>query len=103
MRYRKKPVVIDAVQLRWDTWGDVCDLITKSENIAYGVTIAADGTINQKPDISDGNRIGLRIETLEGPMLASEGDYIIVGVAGELYACRPSIFESTYEPVEDAA
>jgi hypothetical protein len=41
------------------------------------------------------------IETLEGNMLASIGDYIITGVEGERYPCKPRIFEATYEPVED--
>ena len=40
------------------------------------------------------------IKTLEGYMIASPGDYIIKGVKGELYPCKPDIFESTYEMVE---
>ena len=42
------------------------------------------------------------IHTLEGDMLASEGDYIITGVNGEQYPCKPDIFEKTYELVEDS-
>jgi hypothetical protein len=41
----------------------------------------------------------LVIATLEGEMVASEGDYIICGVQGEYYPCKPNIFEATYEPV----
>jgi len=41
---------------------------------------------------------GLKIETLEGVMLASVGDYVICGVQGELYPCKPDIFEATYDP-----
>ena len=66
-KFRKKPVVIDAVQLRWDTWSDMCEHI----------------------------RIGL----LEGVMLASEGDWIIKGIKGEVYPCKPDIFAATYEEV----
>lgn len=43
----------------------------------------------------------LTIHTLEGDMIASKGDYIITGVDGEQYPCKPDIFEKTYEPVED--
>lgn len=99
-RYRKKPVEISAVQLRWDTWNQVCEeILEKSQCITYGVTITPDGIVHKKPEIADGNRIGLQIETLEGPMLGQEGDFIILGVEGEVYPCRPSIFHATYEPV----
>lgn len=43
----------------------------------------------------------LMIQTLEGNMKASPGDWIITGVHGEKYPCKPDIFEKTYEPVED--
>lgn len=44
----------------------------------------------------------ITIHTLEGDMLASKGDYIITGVNGEQYPCKPDIFEKTYELVEDS-
>lgn len=43
----------------------------------------------------------LKIETLEGVMTANPGDWIITGVNGEQYPCKPGIFEKTYEPVEE--
>ena len=43
----------------------------------------------------------LKIETLEGDMLVSSGDWVIEGVAGEYYPCKPDIFAVTYEPVEE--
>mgnify|MGYP000422492733 CR=1 FL=1 len=43
----------------------------------------------------------LMIQTLEGNMKASPGDWIITGVHGEKYPCKPDIFEKTYEPIED--
>lgn len=46
----------------------------------------------------DGNLV---IETLEGPHIARVGDYVIKGVAGEFYPCKPWIFEQTYEKVEE--
>lgn len=52
-----------------------------------------------EPERGTGVRSGtLEIRTLEGTMTASEGDWIIRGVKGELYPCKPDIFEATYEP-----
>lgn len=90
-KYRKRPVVIEAVQLRWDTWSDVCELAD-----VRGWRVEQ----RQGKDGPDGT-IQLAIPTPEGVMLASENDWIIKGVAGEVYPCKPEIFEQTYEPVDD--
>ena len=45
--------------------------------------------------------VPLTIETLEGTMHATEGDYIITGIKGEKYPCKPDIFEQTYEPITE--
>jgi hypothetical protein len=82
-RYRKKPVVIEAVQFT----GDNALAIVKWMGARYVSTGV------------DGDR--LIIPTLEGDMTASLGDWVIKGVQGEFYPCKPSIFEATYEPVED--
>lgn len=84
-KYRKKPVVIDAWQL------------TK-ENVEAGIPDWIDlDTVH----IFDGGVLFAEIVTLEGVMQASEGDYIIKGVQGEFYACKPDIFEQTYEVAEN--
>ena len=89
MKYRKKPVVIEAVQLTWNTWGEICEFV--------GVGRLEDG----KPEGEmEGEMIRLKIPTLEGLMIAGENDWIIKGVTGEFYPCKPDIFEQTYEPVE---
>lgn len=86
-KFRKKPVVIEAVQLRWDTWGEMCD--------HAGVGKLADG----KPEGRVGKDfIQMSIPTLEGLMIAHENDWIIKGVKGEIYPCKPDIFDATYEP-----
>ncbi len=86
-KYRKKPVVIEAVQLRWDTWSEMCD--------HAGVGKLTDG----KPEGQmSGEKISMAIPTLEGVMIANEDDWVIRGVAGELYPCKPDIFEATYDP-----
>ena len=91
MKYRKKPIVVEAVQLLWDTWNEMCEhagVGKLSNGEPEGVTL-------------DGNRIGLRIPTLEGLMTGEEGDWIIRGVKGELYPCKSDVFAATYDPVED--
>jgi len=74
-QYRKKPVVIEAIQL-------------VDENLVQLLEFCGD-KIKSHP------MIGVVIETLEGDMLASKGDYIIKGVKGEFYPCKPDIFEMT--------
>lgn len=88
-KFRKKPVVIEAIQLRWDTWNEMYDF-------------AGVGPLSEnKPEGRlDGDKIAMAIPTLEGVMMASENDWIIRGVNNELYPCKPDIFEKTYEPVE---
>lgn len=105
-RYRKKPVVVEAVQLLWTTWSEICEHakvggLPGEPHGCYvdneGASVAADP--GPQPD---GNpaRIGLLIPTLEGTMLGVEGDWIIKGVQGELYPCKPDIFEATYEATD---
>lgn len=90
MKYRKRPVVIEAVQLRWDTWNEMCDFA--------GVGKLEDGKPQGR---QDGEKIGLEIPTLEGVMYAGEGDWIIRGVKGELYPCKDEIFRATYDEVSE--
>jgi hypothetical protein len=100
MKFRKKPIVIDAVQLRWDNWNEMCDFASvgkRSDGKTTGCYVADDGTA--LPDDKTSEIIGLVIPTLEGVMLARQGDWIIKGVQGELYPCKPDIFEQTYEAV----
>lgn len=82
-KYRKKPVVIEAIKLTKD---NIIDVLTFCNNC--GNIIA-----------SNEDDMGLSILTLEGTMLANIGDYIIKGVKGEFYPCKPDIFMQTYEEV----
>lgn len=86
-RFRKKPVEIDAV--RWDgtNWGEVCDFLGVPEN-GHG----DEETLRRDP-----SRMPVVIHTLEGDMRAELGDWIIKGVRGEFYPCKPDIFDATYE------
>ncbi len=97
MFYRKKPVVIEAFQMtaarRMDNsdWPEWLHQAWNGNRNQQGTLQRADMTA-PLPDL-------LEIVTLEGNHLVSWGDYIIQGVAGELYPCKPDIFEMTYESV----
>ena len=86
MKYRKKPVVIDAVQFTRDNFEDI-----KGFAGAAATYFRTERCLNGKAYCS--------IQTLEGNMTATEGDYIIKGVNGEFYPCKPDIFEKTYDAV----
>jgi len=79
MKYRKKPVVIEAIQFTGDNHNECCEFIEGN----------FDNTLNYP-----------NIKTLEGIMRIDKGDFIIRGVKGEYYPCKPDIFEHTYEPID---
>ena len=76
--YRKKPVMIEAVQWTGENHAEMCEFIDPE---AFEII----------------PRVGLVIHTLEGDHYASPGDYIIKGINGEFYPCKPDIFAKTYE------
>ena len=90
MLYRKKPVFVDAFKFTNDSELIAPDWFTQA-------VIDREVTIKRKT--IDGHAVinGCIIKTLEGNHRARIGDYIIRGVAGELYPCKPNIFERTYE------
>lgn len=89
-QYRKKPVVIEAIQYTGHNDWDITQWAGKQ--------------IIPSPVLepTDYNPTGayLQIHTLEGVMTAIVGDYIIKGFKGEFYPCKPDIFEATYEPIQ---
>lgn len=87
MKYRKKPVVIDA--FRWTADRD------QTEDPEWIVEALRNGDAFFETPV--GESVVLKIRTLEGIMTAQPGDYIIRGVKGEIYPCKPDIFEATYE------
>lgn len=88
MRFRKKPVEIEAMPLDGNTVA-VAQWMTEN-----GCTFRADTHPN------DSTQDVLYIPTLEGEMRADPGDYIIRGVQGEFYPCKPDIFEQTYDRID---
>lgn len=95
-KYRKKPVVIEAVQMAWENWSDICEF-TGVGDAQSGKPWGTNKNKAGKPLPNGGP--GLFIPTLEGLMLAEPGDWIIKGVEGELYPCKDSVFQKTYEEV----
>ncbi|MEV6219841.1 hypothetical protein [Nocardia sp. NPDC051833] len=98
-QYRKKPVTVDAMQ--WDGTAEGATPI-------IDWVLANDGTARfscSQPDSGPcrpGKPHSIAIDALEGAMHASPGDYVIRGVAGEFYPCKPDIFQQTYEAAENA-
>lgn len=91
-RYQKKPVVVEAFRLGIDYIPDwFMDEVTANKVVLHGTSSGFDHHDDTNADIC----------TLEGWMHANYGDYIIRGVKGELYPCKPDIFEQTYEEVAD--
>lgn len=87
MKYRKKPVVIEAMQFT----GEPDNLAMISEFVGADIAVSWIDPIT--PEII--------VKTLEGTLHARSGDYIIKGVHGEFYPCKPDIFKETYEHVVD--
>lgn len=91
MKYVKKPVVIEAVQLTEHTLTELykfLDIEKKGSFLDCGAGI----------DPTDGK---FKITTLEGVMVADMGDYIIKGIKGEFYPCKPDIFKASYDEYLD--
>ena len=87
-RYRKKPIIIEAVQWLGNNRLEISEFTTGPSPTGLGGSTFKNGSEH------------LRIHTLEGVMEAAPGDWIIRGVKGEFYPCKPDIFEMTYEAVD---
>ena len=85
-KFRKKPVVIEAFLL-------------KEPRIPHEIAVWCNGRVCGVGDV--GAKVWIEIDTLEGTMRADYGDFIIKGVKGEFYPCKPDIFDATYELVEE--
>lgn len=98
-KYRKKPVEIEAVQLKDFSQATVKSCLEfMGQNVNTNCMMASDRFDEYCLILK--HQGGIFIETLEGNMLASKGDFIIKGVSGEFYPCKPDIFAKTYESVE---
>lgn len=94
-RYRKKPVEIEAVQFTGDNVREIAEFMGIP---LAGLQVSVDAVLRMDGDYSENTHI--HIPTLEGTMTANYGDWIIKGVKGEFYPCKPDIFDETYMIVE---
>lgn len=90
MKYRKKPIVIDAI--RWDG----------HNNAEIAAFLGHDLWLNHRAD-DGGVYAVISVATLEGTLHAREGDWIVKGIKGEFYPVKDDIFRATYEPVKPQA
>jgi len=89
-KFRKKPVVIEAIQFNGS---NKIECIEFTNQTAFA---------RSEKDINGAVKFWvISIPTLEGDMIASPNDWIIKGVNGEFYPCKPDIFEKTYEPINE--
>jgi len=93
MKYRKKPVIIKAIQWNGLNVREIETFVGK--DLEVNILDSAWQVGKGRPHVR------LTIHTLEGDHICSIGDYIIQGVQGEYYPCKPDIFEMTYEKVDD--
>lgn len=95
-KWRKKPVVIEAFMFDAEfinTDGEWCVPAWAKDALTSGKLHYGSQCDDEPPSV-------LFVDTLEGTMTAQVGDYIIQGVNGEIYPCKPDIFAKTYEPAE---
>ncbi len=91
-KYQKKPVIVEAVCFNGDNHQEIMEWIR----------VSRENGINMNAARAESRPCGVSIETLDGKMLASPSDYIYIikGVKGEFYPCKPEIFEKTYTKLE---
>ena len=91
-KYRKKPVVVEAIQWTGSNLEEIRNFVGSDLIEEYVEFFDIKRTLNKM-------LVGIAIDTLEGTMRVDYGDYIIEGVKGEFYPCKPDIFLKTYEEV----
>jgi len=97
-KYQKKSSVIEAVQLRWSEWDEVCELLGGIACALRGGARAVEShyseTCGDHPPFAE-----LMIPTPDGLRIARHGDFVIKNARGEFYPCKPAVFRETYEAV----
>jgi len=97
-KYRKKPVIIEAVKWTGGNHREMFDFLTDGKYKDDFMCASGQHFYIDHHKV----RGGLVIKTLEGELVANIGDYIIKGIKGEYYPCKPDVFEQTYEKVESS-
>ena len=109
MKYRKKPVIVEAFQMtkeasaKPETWPEwLIEAEKKNPQEEGALWMESSGPVEGVYTLNDIMENEYKINTLEGSMQVSWGDYIIQGVRGELYPCKEEIFLATYDELTDA-
>jgi len=87
-KYRKKPIIIEAIQWIWENWSGICDFVPVPD-VLY---VPEKEQIKEKPK--------LKLKVLGGEVTVDYGDFIAKGVKGEYYPIKKDIFEQTYEEIK---
>lgn len=105
IKYRKLPVTIEAMEYKWGSGLSICDWADNTyavmEGYEHAMRYPNEFDAGGNGHVRDNAPAFLVIKTLEGNHRADIGDFIIKGVQGEFYPCKPDIFAATYEPAED--
>jgi hypothetical protein len=102
MKYRKKPIVIEAIQLRWATWNEVCDFVGQAISPVTPAWEIGASEVSDTCGESGPRYIAFHVITTHGEQaVVRHGDWIIPdSKPGTFYPCKPDVFAATYEPVE---
>lgn len=100
-RYRKKPIEIEAVQLSWATWNDVCDFVgdvINPDNPGFNISL---GEVSDTCGEPGPEYIAIKVVTTHGDVaIVRHGDWIIPdSKPGTFYPCKPDVFKATYDEV----
>lgn len=83
-KYQKKPVIVEAIQINSFDYDEMCEIVKWCNGLAI-----------------DEEDYVIAVPTLEGRMMAKSGDWIIKGIQGEFYPCKPDIFEASYMEISE--
>lgn len=92
IKFRKKPVVVEAIQLTETNRGEILKWAKSYARLGSLIRVVPKGGFQHQ----------MLVHTLEGTMTADVGDWIIRGMKGEFYPCKPDVFDQTYEEASDA-
>lgn len=103
-RFRKKPVIVEAVQVRWSTWGEVCDFVGMAINADNPAREIAYGDASDTCGEAGPAFIAFDLPTTHGDLATfRHGDWVLRDSRpGTFYPVKPDVFEATYEPIEVA-
>ena len=95
VKFKKKPLVIEAVQIKWGLWGELCDFVGKE--LFYGGVYLDQETSEELPEGKSSQKLGIKIKIANKIVIAKQNDYIVKDVNGGIYICGENTFKETYQ------